>query len=677
MLPRQGSVIGQRSTPSTSPRKTRPKAARTVTNAAQVSQIKFMPEATWQEDNGWQMRCEDVKSRIASLFNCYTMSDVIFQVEVHRIPAHKLVLASASPVFHNQLYQGPQGSESIGTGSFQRSGSVQSDNDTDVDSWVETGQTTLSISDVPHLAFFEFLQYIYTDNVNITLDNVLHLIFLADTYQVAGLSGRCYDFIRSAVVPGTVLRVLHILRTLMLKSCVSCWKELVDHNKAVERFRNMTLAERRAKLEEMGDAVSSPSSSLLNSRRNSNFSTGSRRWSGNRSQRSNRSSITSWGGTACVYDSSEEEGMSCATGDSVFEGMGKSIRKSRVQQNLFTAEMAEINIATYVEELEFKCWKCVQEHTEHVLMCSDLWDQDVRMLRRILRLECSSVSEISFFRAMNEWAERRCKKNGRDSNTEGKKTFLGEDTIELVRFPVMTLEQFQWEVIPTGMLNYEEVNQVLYSLTQKAPYVGRFVAAPRSNVTLRPQGSRRPTELGKSLYQAVPGDALDCMLSAELLRVFLQQHVDGSEPKLPSTPRPVTSPRLPPIRVAGLGGKRPEASEQVRRQDGPGMIMGQRVDTTEAAVGTYMLQGGGRRPQPRDFLRLAPGVYRFRGGKLVEIWVEDGEPFVKDHGYHPALQDIRNIAEDPAAMREQFGLQPEAGPRPYRGVPLHSFLCRQ
>jgi len=47
---------------------------------------------------------------------------------------------------------------------------------------------TVTITAVPHLAFFEFLQFIYTDEVQITLDNVLSLIFLADTYKVAGLS---------------------------------------------------------------------------------------------------------------------------------------------------------------------------------------------------------------------------------------------------------------------------------------------------------------------------------------------------------------------------------------------------------------------------------------------------------------------------------------------------------
>merc|ERR1711879_291649 len=90
--------------------------------------------------------------------------------------------------------------------------------------------------------------------------------------------------------------------------------------------------------------------------------------------------------------------------------------------------------------------------------------------------------------------------------------------------------------------------------------------------------------------------------------------------------------------------------------------------------------GRGKRPLPTDFKRIAPGLYRFRDDRLVEFWVEKGQPMVKDHGCHPKLtrkgrEDIEWDSEDEDEAREHFGIKRAHGEG--EGVPLASFLCRQ
>jgi len=87
-----------------------------------------------------------------------------------------------------------------------------------------------------------------------------------------------------------------------------------------------------------------------------------------------------------------------------------------------------------------------------------------------------------------------------------------------------------------------------------------------------------------------------------------------------------------------------------------------------------------RRCTVADFERLAPGIYRFRGERFVEMWLEGGEAMVKDHGplaesssWGPlsALSDCT----DPVLWRRRLGWS-KRSPKG-EGVPLCAFLCRQ
>lgn len=695
-----------------SPRKVKTTVAHKMATMGetQVQQIKYVPEAFGHEENGWQTKVVDLKSRVAALFNCYTMSDVTFQVGVYSIPAHRFILASASPVFFEQLFdiQGKYGGRGGNGGGTQRS-SILSEVAESWNPWVNqnaSAHITIQISDVPHLAFFEFLEFLYTDNIHITLDNVDPLMLLAETYKVAGLTDKCLDFLRTEVVPAGVLRVMKILRVLMVKAVFFCWSSHIRQHKAQAQFRELSLAERRAKLAEIDDGSS------VSSARHSSMPGGSRRASvaSNSNFRDNRSRCSSARSSVASIGGGHGSGAtSVVSGDDMF---GDTLVDVIHGKKHIVPPAADFQpggkLIIFSEEVMRACWKCIQEETGKVLASNSFWDQDAVMIRQMLRLEVCSVSEIVFFRAIAEWAKRQCKLNGVEVNAENAREVIsgsvqGESILTLIRFPVMTPEELEWEVVPTGLLPYDDVQQLLYTMTNRTQSIGRYISEPRSNRTLCNGSEQRryqhlqngshvstPEEMGfavnkaaKPVYVPAPGDPLDGMLARELLHLYLKRVIDDSTSNAAAASQDVasvTGRMLPPISpmasARSMGSSASRGAGGMSRQPSQ-MVMGQRVDEEEQDG--VLLKGGGRVSRPDDFVRIVPGLYSFRDERLVEIWVERGEVMALDHGPSCRLDSLGGIAElkrlDVARAREllQFPPTPPVG----RGVPLAAFLCRQ
>mmetsp|Transcript_34121 Transcript_34121/g.72632 ORF Transcript_34121/g.72632 Transcript_34121/m.72632 type:complete len:776 (-) Transcript_34121:41-2368(-) len=723
-----------------------------------VKNLMYMPEP-FQNHNGWQTKCEDLKSRTASLFNCYTMSDVTFKVDVYTIPAHKFVLASASPEFFKQLYLGEERETASDAGdqgrsvARQRTHSIHSDANGEYWSGDEAHlkKVVVNITDVPYLAFFEFLQFLYTDQVNITLENVLPLLFLADSYKVAGISDRCLDFLRTSVVPIHVLKVLKLLRTMLLKVCCSRWREVVEQKKFVHKFRQLSLAERRARLEEMNaaDARESFSGGGQSSRSyRKGFSSGKSRSSVFSHSLSGRSSSASMyqgptprlqrgstlGGSFYADHDPEDSSANSVMMDSDEAGsvidMAQGFsRKTFLKYNFepgfggFRGCMMDHNIAGFVFEVMNSCWKCVQDHMEVVISCEDIFDQDIKMFRQILSLDYSCVPEIELFHAMKHWAEKTCQKQGLTPNAENMREVIGGGaTLQLIRFPAMTVEQLKWEVVPTGMLEYNDVHQLLYTMTKRKAMMGLYNHRPRFNkqslkrLSLKPgsgAGLPDPPTIENANYIAAPGDHLDSLLKAELLRTFLEvsrrefEDISGTVAmKGPSlglppiggvmSPRSVfgspnssvfeSSSRLSTARLTS-GGASPRSSSNSISRQGSHMVMGQLLDEEIGEDGVKHA-GGGKRPQAEDFVRVTTGFYIFREERVIELVLEGGEAMVYDHGPHPeltkfAIQELASIevpdsgeeVERVAKLRKLLGLS--TAPLRTKGYPLASFLCRQ
>lgn len=83
-----------------------------------------------------------------------------------RIPAHKIILAANSSVFHRMFY-----------GEMKETGDI-------------------AIIDATPYVFGVFLQYFYLEQMNLTIDKVGEVLYLADKYDVSGCSTKCSAFLK-------------------------------------------------------------------------------------------------------------------------------------------------------------------------------------------------------------------------------------------------------------------------------------------------------------------------------------------------------------------------------------------------------------------------------------------------------------------------------------------------
>ena len=156
---------------------------------------------TVQED--WQTNCTSISQRIKYIFNTALLSDVKFIVPMSNgeseskvIPAHKLVLAIASPVFFAMFY-----------------GQMTDTRD------------SIELPDCDYESLLELFRFIYSDEVELTGSNVMHVLYLAKKYLVPSLAEKCAEFLRKNLDASNVFAILAHAQKFEDKDLEDrCWK---------------------------------------------------------------------------------------------------------------------------------------------------------------------------------------------------------------------------------------------------------------------------------------------------------------------------------------------------------------------------------------------------------------------------------------------------------------------
>ncbi|ODN04818.1 BTB/POZ domain-containing protein 6 [Orchesella cincta] len=158
------------------------------------------------DELGWQESRPALVQRAGYLLNNSRMSDVRFLVgetksEIH---AHKTILALGSPVFEAQFYG------SIGSGA----------ND------------VIELPDMEHDTFLLFLKYLYTDELENSLDDTQLLCLLrpAKKYIVPHLVDRCSDILMTELKPENIFQILHHAQFFQLKKLEGACNRYIDRN---------------------------------------------------------------------------------------------------------------------------------------------------------------------------------------------------------------------------------------------------------------------------------------------------------------------------------------------------------------------------------------------------------------------------------------------------------------
>ena len=184
----------------------------------------------------WQSASRStIKDRCKSIFNQEFLSDVKFVVRESqggseseiKIPAHKLVLAISSPVFYAMFY-----------------GELAETKD------------SVEISDCTYESLLELFRFIYSDEANLTPDNVMQLMYLAKKYILPSLADKCAAYLKENLGASNVFTVLPDAQKYEEKDLLDhCWNVIEKETEEALKSDGLMTIERSV-LEEMVDKES-------------------------------------------------------------------------------------------------------------------------------------------------------------------------------------------------------------------------------------------------------------------------------------------------------------------------------------------------------------------------------------------------------------------------------------
>ena len=177
--------------------------------------------ATVQEN--WQINCTSISQRTKYIFNSALLSDVKFIVPVSNgkserkvIPAHKLVLAISSSVFFAMFY-----------------GEMADTRD------------SIELPDCDYESLLELFRFIYSDEVELTGSNVMHVLYLANKYFVSSLAEKCAEFLRKNLDASNVFTILPHAQKFEDKDLENrCWKVIEMHTEEAVTSDDFVVIER-------------------------------------------------------------------------------------------------------------------------------------------------------------------------------------------------------------------------------------------------------------------------------------------------------------------------------------------------------------------------------------------------------------------------------------------------
>ena len=173
-------------------------------------EIKRVSMATC--DDNWQTKRSTISERTKFIFNNELLSDIKFVAPTSNsdsesrksqksIPAHKFVLAISSPVFYAMFY-----------------GEI-----------AETA-STIELPDCDYESLLELFRYLYSDEVNLTGNNVMQVLYLAKKYLVPSLADKCTEYLRKHLEASNAFSILPQAQKFEDKDLEKrCWKVIELH----------------------------------------------------------------------------------------------------------------------------------------------------------------------------------------------------------------------------------------------------------------------------------------------------------------------------------------------------------------------------------------------------------------------------------------------------------------
>ena len=117
------------------------------------------------------------------------------------------------------------------------------------------------------------------------------------------------------------------------------------------------------------------------------------------------------------------------------------------------------------EKLEESCWEVIDYNAQDIIDDNSFSELSHELLLEFVKRSSLRIDELSLFKAVDRWATKRCADETKAVNGASKRSLLGEDLVEHIRFQAMSPQEFSNVVITSDLLSKDEIIDVLRTLS--------------------------------------------------------------------------------------------------------------------------------------------------------------------------------------------------------------------
>ncbi|XP_063770873.1 BTB/POZ domain-containing protein 2 isoform X2 [Pseudophryne corroboree] len=129
-------------------------------------------------------------------------------------------------------------------------------------------------------------------------------------------------------------------------------------------------------------------------------------------------------------------------------------------------------------QLASLCLENIDKNTSDALNAEGFTDVDLDTLVAVLERDTLGIREIRLFNAVVRWSEAECQRQQQPITSENKRKALGK-ALSLIRFPLMTIEEFAAGPAQSGILTDREVVSLFLHFTVNPKPRVEFIDRPR------------------------------------------------------------------------------------------------------------------------------------------------------------------------------------------------------
>ncbi|CAH1796570.1 unnamed protein product, partial [Owenia fusiformis] len=137
-------------------------------------------------------------------------------------------------------------------------------------------------------------------------------------------------------------------------------------------------------------------------------------------------------------------------------------------------------------QLAALCLETIDKNTSEALAAEGFTDIDLETLCVVLERDTLGIRECKLFNAVCRWAEAECIRTGQSAEPTNQRAVLGK-TLNLIRFPLMTVEEFAVNAAQSGILTDRETVALFLHFTVNPKPSVNFLDVPRCCLTGKEQ----------------------------------------------------------------------------------------------------------------------------------------------------------------------------------------------